>query len=124
MPLGLSECPVSWIDRSYHLLIILQVLASAQNGCSKLLPVSGQSLCGDCGLGAIIFRAIRAVLLASATAASFGDLRLSSAVSQGDALPLRRACWITEVAPTTSTLRNVSSPARVITPSLTLPAVE
>ena len=33
-PLGLSECPVSWIDRSHHLLIILQVLASAQHGCS------------------------------------------------------------------------------------------
>ena len=49
---------------------------------------------------------------------------LSSAASQGEALPLRRACWITEVAPTTSTLRNASSPARVITPSLTLPAVE
>src|SRR5450756_793817 len=67
---------------------------------------------------------MRAILLASATAANFGDLRLRSSVSQGDNLPPRRTCWITAVAPTTSTLRNPSSPARVITPSLTLPAVE
>ena len=33
-PLSLSECLVSWIDRSHHLLVILQVLASAQHGCS------------------------------------------------------------------------------------------
>jgi hypothetical protein len=72
----------------------------------------------------IIFHAMRAVLLASATAANFGDLRLRSSTSHGDAFPLRRACWITAVAPTTNTLRNPSSPARVITPSLTLPAVE
>jgi hypothetical protein len=44
--------------------------------------------------------------------------------SQGDAFPLLTACRITADAPTTSTLRNPSSPARVITPSLTLPAVE
>ena len=37
-PLGLSECPVSWIDRSHHLLLILQVLASAQHGCSSVAP--------------------------------------------------------------------------------------
>ena len=67
---------------------------------------------------------MRAILLASATAANFGDLRLSSAASQGDALPLRKAWRITAVAPATSTLRNPPSPARVITPSLTLPAVE
>jgi hypothetical protein len=35
---------VSWIDRSHHLFLILQGLASAQHGCSSLLPVSGQSL--------------------------------------------------------------------------------
>ena len=67
---------------------------------------------------------MRAVLLARATAANFGDLRLRSSSSQGDAFPLLTACRITAVAPTTSTLRNPSSPARVITPSLTLPAVE
>jgi hypothetical protein len=38
--------------------------------------------------------------------------------------PPRRTCWMTEVAPTTNTLRKVSSPARVMTPGLTLPAVE
>jgi len=37
-PWGLSECPVSGIDRSHHLLIILQVLASAQHGCSSVAP--------------------------------------------------------------------------------------
>ena len=67
---------------------------------------------------------MRAVLLASATAANFGGLRLRSSVSQGDGLPPRWACRITVVAPTTSTLRNAWSPARVIPPSLTLPAVE
>src|ERR1700742_1603973 len=67
---------------------------------------------------------MRAVLLASATAAHFGDLRLRISTSQGDAFPPRRTCLITAVAPTTSTLRNPSSPARVITPSLVLPAVE
>ena len=72
----------------------------------------------------IIFQAMRAILLASATAANFGGLRLRSSTSQGDPRPLRRTCWITAVAPTTSTLRKVSSPARVMTPSLTLPAVE
>src|SRR5882762_1792178 len=67
---------------------------------------------------------MRAILLASAIAASFGDdLRASSASSQGDARPRpRRACWITAVAPATSTLRNISSPARVIVPSRVLPA--
>jgi hypothetical protein len=37
----------------------------------------------------IIFQAMRAVLLASATAANFDDLRLRSSSSQGDAFPLR-----------------------------------
>jgi len=37
-PLGQPECPASWIDRSHHLLIILQVLASAQHGCSSGAP--------------------------------------------------------------------------------------
>ena len=36
----------------------------------------------------------------------------------------RRVCQITAVAPTTSRLRRVSSPARVIRPSRVLPAVE
>src|SRR6202790_3980864 len=68
---------------------------------------------------------MRAILLASATAASFGGLRFSKAISQGDGGP--RPClpsWIPAVAPATSTLRNLSSPARVILPSRVLPAVE
>jgi hypothetical protein len=42
----------------------------------------------------IIFHAMRAILLANATAANFGGLRLSSATSQGEAfLPSRfRTC--------------------------------
>src|SRR5438045_9026506 len=68
---------------------------------------------------------MRAILLASATAASLGGLRYSSATSQGDGWPRpRRTCWITAVAPATNRLRKTSSPARVILPSLVLPAVE
>src|SRR2546423_10973237 len=68
---------------------------------------------------------MRAILLASATAASLGGLRFSSATSQGDGWPRpRRTCWITAVAPATNRLRKTSSPARVILPSLVLPAVE
>jgi hypothetical protein len=37
-PLALSGCLASWIDRSRHLLISLQVLASAQCGCSIGAP--------------------------------------------------------------------------------------
>src|SRR2546430_3326463 len=67
---------------------------------------------------------MRAFLLASATAASLGGLRFSSATSQGDGRPRpRRTCWITAVAPATNRLRKTSSPARVILPSLVLPAV-
>src|SRR2546423_14869748 len=68
---------------------------------------------------------MRAILLASATAASFGGLRFSRASSQRDGWPRpRRTCWITAVAPATSTLRKNSSPARVILPSRVLPAAE
>src|SRR5258707_15782442 len=68
---------------------------------------------------------MRAILLASATAASFGGLRFSRASNQGDGRPRPlRTCWITAVAPATNGLRKTSSPARVILPSLVLPAVE
>src|SRR5258708_4756569 len=68
---------------------------------------------------------MRAVLLASATAASLGGLRLTSATSHGEGRPRPlRTCWITEVAPATNTLRKASSPAFVIAPSRPLPAVE
>jgi hypothetical protein len=33
-PVESTECLASWIDRSHHLLVALQVLASAQHGCS------------------------------------------------------------------------------------------
>jgi hypothetical protein len=33
-PMDQAECLVSWIERSHHLLVFLQVLASAQHGCS------------------------------------------------------------------------------------------
>src|SRR6266403_529634 len=50
---------------------------------------------------------MRATLLASATAASFGGLRFSKASNQADGRPRpRRTCWITAVAPATSRLRN------------------
>src|SRR5258707_13486901 len=68
---------------------------------------------------------MRAVLLASATAACFGVLRLSNSANQADGFVLpRRTCWISAVAPTISVLRSISSPARVITPRRVLPAVE
>jgi hypothetical protein len=46
---------------------------------------------------------------------------VDGAAAAGGALPTRRTCCITSVAPTTITLRNASSPARVITPNPTLP---
>src|SRR5262249_5248207 len=68
---------------------------------------------------------MRAVLLARATAASLGFLRLTSPSSQAAGLPLPRCtCWTTDMAPQTRRRRRSSSPARVITPSRVLPAVE
>src|SRR3981189_3538107 len=68
---------------------------------------------------------MRAILLASATAASFGVLRSRSSRSQPDPrLRFPLACLTTEVAPTTSSRRKLSSPARVILPSLVFPAVK
>jgi len=37
-PVESTECLASWIDRSHHLLVALQVLASAQHGCSWVAP--------------------------------------------------------------------------------------
>src|ERR1700691_891818 len=48
-----------------------------------------------------------------------------SAMSQGEGLPRALlTCWITAVAPLTKVPRKASSPARVMTPSRCLPAVE
>ena len=66
---------------------------------------------------------MRAILLASATAASFFGLRASNPKSHGAARP-RLACWITAVAPSTSNRRRLSSPSRLILPSRCLPPVE
>jgi len=68
---------------------------------------------------------MRATLLASATAASFGGLRATRFRNQGEGLTLSlRTCSITEVAPTVMVRRKAWSPARVTTPSRILPAVE
>src|SRR5713101_2916194 len=55
-------------------------------------------------------------LLANATAASFFGLRASNSKSHGEARPLL-ACWMTAVAPSTSSRRRLSSPSRLILPS-------
>jgi len=68
-------------------------------------------------------RMIRAILLASATAASFFDLRASKASSHSEVRP-GLAARITAVAPITSKRRKSSSPARLILPSFCRPAVE
>src|SRR5216683_1915183 len=62
-------------------------------------------------------------LLASATAASFFGLRASNPRSHAGARP-GLACWMTAVAPSTSSRRRLSSPSRLILPSRCLPAVE
>src|SRR5437016_14679716 len=58
---------------------------------------------------------MRPILLASATAASFLGLRASNPTSHGEACP-RLACWMTAVAPSTSSRRKSSSPWRLILP--------
>lgn len=72
----------------------------------------------------ISFHAMRAILLASATAASLADLRVNRSRSQLGPRPFALATLTTAVAPTTSNWRNRSSPARVILPSWVFPAVE
>src|SRR6266851_2024350 len=62
-------------------------------------------------------------LLASATAASFFGLRASNPRSHAGARP-GLACWMTAVAPSTSSRRRLSSPSRLILPGRCLPAVE
>ena len=73
----------------------------------------------------ISFQAIRASLFANAMATSFGGLRAMISFSHGqERVSRRRISAITAVAPATKTVRNMASPARVITPSLFFPAVE
>ena len=61
--------------------------------CRAVTAASGTRCARDCKRSplTISFQAMRAVLLASATAASLGGLRLSSSISQGEACPLARA---------------------------------
>src|SRR6516225_5513904 len=66
---------------------------------------------------------MRAILLASASAATFFALRASNPISHGEARP-GLACCMTAVAPSTSSRRKSSSPALLILPSRCRPAVE
>src|SRR5262249_61545699 len=72
----------------------------------------------------LIAEAVRAILLVSAAAATFLGLGPSISRSRGAALVFLRACWMTAVAPRTSSWRRLSSPARLILPSRCRPAVE
>ena len=68
---------------------------------------------------------MRAILLASATAASLRGLRASKASSQGEASLAPGRTWrITALAPTTSRVRSRRLPARLMRPSRVLPPVE
>src|SRR5439155_22754305 len=89
-------------------------------------PLTGAALPGlYCSPLTLAVQAVRAVLLASATAATLGFFSAMIRASHGEVLPPPRlACWITAVAPVTSTARKASSPALVMPPSLFLPAVE
>jgi hypothetical protein len=77
------------IERSRpSLSVSCKVGASAFKQCPRAPISSGgcDSPAGACVALAISFQAIRAILLASATAASLGALRSNSAVSQPDGL--------------------------------------
>src|SRR6202048_4357588 len=84
-----------------------------------------QASCGRRYTSPLIIMAqmTRAILLASATAASFFGLRASNPKSHGEARPLL-ARWMTAVAPSTSSRRRLSSPSWLILPGRCLPAVE
>ena len=67
---------------------------------------------------------ILAILLASATAAIFGDRRASRCTSHGLFVPCFWAYRMTASAPTTSSCRRYRSPCLVIPPSFSLPPLE
>ncbi len=67
---------------------------------------------------------MRAILLASAMAATLYGLRLSNSVSQAETFAPRRACWITADAPTTKRDRKIGFPIFEILPNLVFPPVE
>jgi hypothetical protein len=69
-------------------------------------------------------QAIRAILLASATAATFVGRRSINRPSQGRfCVPCLRAQRITAIAPTTSNHRKYRLPCLVMLPNLSLPPV-
>ena len=71
------------------------------------------------------FHAIRAILFASATAASFGGLRLSNSTSHGEAAPAAAPELLNHCGGADHQHTAQGLVARwVITPSRTLPAVE
>src|SRR6266567_4937178 len=70
-------------------------------------------------------QAIRAILLASAIAATFVGRRANSAVSQGRCLVPWSLAWrITARAPAVNRLRRYRSPRLLILPSFSLPPLE
>ena len=114
IPLGTTDCLAFWIDRSHHLLVLEQ--AAAQRDAAQRDAAQRDAACrfppiwlcclvrpGRDGMGGIVVLsadhqlpgdaghprpAPGQALLASATAASLGDLRLSSSASHGVDGPL------------------------------------
>ena len=72
----------------------------------------------------IIAQAMRAILLASATAATLTGRRPIRRTSQSRFVPCRRAYRMTAIAPATSSHRKCRLPCFDILPSLSLPPVE
>jgi hypothetical protein len=72
----------------------------------------------------IMAQIILAILLASATAAIFGDRRARNLTSHGRFVPCLWAYRITASAPITSNCRRYRSPRFVMPPSFTLPPLE
>jgi hypothetical protein len=110
------------LDRPITILLSLSLLAPVVSGVGG---GRAQASCGRRYTSPLIIMAqmTRAILLASATAASFFGLRASNPKSHGEARPLL-ARWMTAVAPSTSSRRRLSSPSWLILPGRCLPAVE
>ena len=129
-PMGPTECLAPRIDRSYHLIYSCSSGSAGRRhhqpadllsdgGCIKHPPTivtlaRRQQLPGDAGN-----------LVGERDRCKLGRFARQQRHQPGAGWPRPfLACWITAVAPDTSTLRNISSPARVILPSLVLPPVE
>jgi hypothetical protein len=119
-PMGPTECLAPRIDRSYHLI---SSCSSGSTGWRASRPAD--LLSGGCGCS----KQPRSVVTLTRRQQLPGDA--GNLVGERYRRQLRRlarrpflACWITAVLPATSTLRSISSPARVILPIRVLPAVE